>query len=157
MTEMLETLNKAKVAAMKAKINVAESDRDAVELRLEVLRGLVGEVDRDSKEKKPRGVLAVLKSENAKRLDSERIYREAGENLRANRERAEAEIVAEFLPTEATKADLQSFIADFVRDNNLQGTGARSIGVVMAGLRGKFENFDSKLASQLVKSEIGAL
>lgn len=154
MTDILENLNAAKIAAMKAKISVDEENRPAVELRLEVLRSLIGEIDRDSKEKKPRGVLAVLKSEQAKRLDSVDIYAKAGENARAEKEQAEASIIAEFLPKSASEAELKDFVSDFVAANGLAGGGGRAVGQVMSALREKFENFDGKLASTIAKSAV---
>lgn len=154
MTDILENLNAEKIAAMKAKISADEENRPAVESRLEVLRSLIGEIDRDSKEKKPRGVLAVLKSEQAKRLDSSNIYAEAGESERAEKEQAEASIIAEFLPKSASEAELTVFISDFVAANGLAGTGSRAVGQVMAALREEFENFDGKLASTIAKSVI---
>lgn len=154
MTDILENLNAEKIAAMKAKISADEENRPAVESRLEVLRSLIGEIDRDSKEKKPRGVLAVLKSEQAKRLDSSNIYAEAGENERAEKEREEASIITEFLPKSASEEELTVFISDFVAANGLAGAGGRAVGQVMAALREEFENFDGKLASTIAKSAI---
>ena len=151
MTEILDRLNAAKTAAMKTKIRSEGADREAADLELDVLRGVIGEIDRDSKEKKPRGVLAVLKSEHKKRVDSAELYAEKEQPARSAREAAEAEIVARFLPKEPTERELQYFIADFVGANGLQGTGGKSIGAVMAVLRDEFESFDGKIASALAR------
>ena len=151
MAEILDELNGAKVAAMKAKMTAEGDERAQAELRLDVLRGVLGEVERDSKDKKPRGIAAVLKSEHSKRVESAKIYGDAGEQARSTREAAEAEIVAEFLPKEPTELELQYFIADFVGANGLVGAGNAGLGQVMAAVRGDFENFDGKLASALAR------
>jgi len=149
MADILNELNAAKTAAMKAKIGASAETKDAAELRLAVLRGIVSEVERDSKEKKPRGATSVLKSEHSKRVESSKIYGDAGQTVRSEREAAEAEVVAEFLPKEPTELELQSFIADYIGANGL--SGPRAMGEVMRVVRDEFENFDGQLASSLTK------
>lgn len=151
MAEILDQLNAAKTAAMKSKMTTSGDERAGAELRLDVLRGVLSEIERDSKDKKPRGIIAVLKSEHSKRVESAKIYGDAGEQARSTREAAEAEIVAEFLPKEPTLLELQSFIVDYISGNGLQGAGNSAMGEVMAAIRGDFESFDGKLASALVR------
>lgn len=149
MADTLNELNAAKTAAMKAKIGASAETKDAAELRLAVIRGILSEVERDSKEKKPRGATAVLKSEHSKRVESAKIYGEAGQTVRSEREASEAEVVAEFLPKEPTELELQHFIADYIGANDL--SGPQAMGEVMRVVREEFENFDGKLASTLTK------
>ena len=148
MAEILDQLNAAKTAAMKAKIAGGE---DGAELRLGVLRSLVSEVERDSKEKKPRGAIAVLKSEHSKRVEVADVYRKAGKDSRAFKELDEARIVEEFLPDEPNAGELESFIAKVVKDKKLQGAGGKGIGQVMAELKGTFESYDGKVASEIAR------
>lgn len=153
MAEILDELNAAKTAAMKAKIGATGAELAATDLRLDVVRGVIGAVTYDTKEKKPRGALAVLKSEHKKRLESAEIYGKAGQKERSDREAAEAEIVAEFLPEEPkgpTELELQYFIADYIGATGLQGD-LSAVGNVMGVIREEFPVFDGKLASQLVK------
>lgn len=154
MAEIVDQLNAAKTAAMKSKMSTQGDEREAAELRLAVLRNVIGEIERDSKEKKPRGALAVLKAEHSKRVESEKIYREALQLDRANREGAEAKIVESFLPYEApapTELELQYFIADYIGANGLEGSGNASLGQIMKVIRDEFENFDGKVASGLAR------
>ena len=151
MAEILERLQAAKTTAMKAKLTASAEERIEADLRLSALRGVLGEIERDSKEKKPRGLTAVLKSEHSKRVDSAKIYKEAGEAERSQREVTEATIIAEFLPQEPTAIELQNFILDYITANGLQGAGNASMGEVMSAIRADFENFDGKLASALVR------
>lgn len=151
MADILDQLNAAKTAAMKAKMTTTGDERAQAELRLDALRGVLGEVERDSKDKKPRGIAAMLKSEHSKRIESAKIYGDAGEQERSAREAAEAKIVAEFLPKEPSALELQNFITDYIGANGLQGAGNAAMGEVMGAVRGDFENFDGKLASALVR------
>lgn len=154
MADILEALDKAKIDAMKAKIGAAdEQSRAVAELRLDVIRGVLGEIERDSKDKKPRGIVAVLKSEHSKRVESTKIYGDAGQDARSTREASEADIVAEFLPKAPTEQELQYFIADYIGANGLSGMGA--MGEVMAAVRSEYDNFDGKLASTLVRKILG--
>lgn len=155
MDEILAKLNAAKTAAMKAKMTTEGAERTAAGLRLDVLRGVLSEVERDSKDKKPRGVLAVLKSERSKRAESAKIYGDAGEQDRSDREAAEAEIVGEFLPKEPTELELQYFIADYVGANGLEAAGNAGLGEIMKVLRNEFESFDGKIASELARKILG--
>jgi uncharacterized protein YqeY len=149
MADILNELNAAKMAAMKAKIGASAETKDAAELRLSVVRGILSEVERDSKEKKPRGAIAVLKSEHSKRVESAKIYGDAGQTVRSEREAAEAKVVSEFLPNEPTGEELQHFIADYIGANGL--SGPKAMGEVMRVVREEFDNFDGKLASALTK------
>lgn len=147
MTDILAELNSAKNTAMKAK---ASGNKD-VQLKLDTLRGAIGEIERDSKEKKPRGPLAVLKGEVSKRRATAEIYEKAGEHERAVRENSEGDILQDFLPKEPTELELQHFIADYVGANGLEGAGNKAMGQVMAVLKGEFESFDGKTASALAR------
>jgi len=146
MTDILAALNAAKVAAMKAKANGQDT-----QLKLDTLRGAIGEIERDSKEKKPRGPLAVLKGEVSKRRATAEIYENAGEHKRAVRENSEGDILQDFLPKEPTELELQYFIADYVGANGLEGAGNKAMGQVMAVLKEEFESFDGKTASALAR------
>lgn len=158
MAEVLEQLNAARLKAMKNKIAAVGENRDEAELqknavRLNVVRGLIGEIERDSKDKKPRGGVAILKSERSKRLETAKIYDGASEPARRDVELAEAEIVAEFLPKEPTEQELKDFIAAHIEAHEL--TGPRAMGELMKALRSEFENFDGKAASALAKELLG--
>lgn len=159
MTEILEELNSAKVAAMKLQNSPEEALKRIAELRLTTIRSVLSEIDSDSKAKKPRGVVGVLKAEHSKRVGSATIYgkiaanEESSESDRASaakreaREIAEAAVVAEFMPAEPTESELRAFITSFVIQNGLEGSGNK--GPVMKALREEFASFDGKLASTI--------
>lgn len=151
MAEILDKLNAAKTAAMKAKIAGGEDEKISADLRLGVLRSLVSEVERDTKEKKPRGAIAVLKSEHSKRVEVAEVYRKAGKDSRAFKELDEARIVEEFLPKEPSAGELEAIIAGIVFAKKLQGTGGKGIGQVMAELKSNLDSFDGKVASEITR------
>jgi len=150
MAEILDKLNGAKMAAMKAKI---AGDGDAG-VRLGVIRTLIGEVEKDSKLEHPRGDLAVLKTELKKRKEMAELYEQSSKADRQAQELAEAKVVSEFLPKAPTEAELTEFIAETVKAKELQGKGNKAMGEVMAALRGTYEAFDGKLASSLVRDAL---
>ena len=150
MTDILAERNKAKTAAMKSKL---AGDADA-QSTLSVIRSAIGEVERDSKDKSPRGALAVLKGEVKKREATAVVYDEAGESDRAAIERREAAVLDEFLPKEPTELELQRFIADYVGANGLEGAGNKALGEVMKAVKGEYESVDGKLASTLARKSL---
>lgn len=97
-------------------------------------------------------VLALLQKERAKRLESSRIYAEAGEQDRADREADEAAFIAAMLPREPSEAEVRREVRRF-----LAGTSDRSpkvIGQALAAVREALGPVDGKLASSIVKQEI---
>lgn len=152
MAEILDELNAAKTAAMKAKI-AAGSDDEKLEagVRLGVIRTLIGEVEKDSKLENPRGDLAVLKSELKKRNETAALFRKSGKDSHAFKELAEARVVEEFLPKEPDAGELESFIAKVIKDKKLQGAGGKGIGQVMGELKGAFESYNGKTASEIAR------
>lgn len=154
MADILNELNAAKTAAMKAKIGASAETKDAVELRLSVLRGILSEIERYSKDKKPRSATTVVKSEHSKRVEMAKVFGDAGETVRSEREAAEADVVAEFLPKGPTELELQYFIADYIGANGL--SDPKAVGEVMRVVREEFENFDGKIASALAKKILSA-
>lgn len=147
MTDILAELNKAKTVAMKSKL---AGDADA-QSTLSVIRSAIGEVERDSKDKSPRGALAVLKGEVKKREATAEVYAKAGEHERAEVEREEARVLKGFLPKKPTELELQYFIADYVSANGLEGAGNKALGEVMKVVKEEFDSFDGKLASALAR------
>lgn len=167
MTNILDDLNADKVGAMKLLNHPDESVKRVAELRLTTIRSVLSEIDSDSKSKNPRGVVVVLKAEHSKRIGSADIYHEIVVNsessekdrvsaaVREMREVAEAAVVAEFLPKEPNAQELEAFIINYVGGNGLEGTGRKSMGIVMKALKGEFENFDGKLASSVTMKILG--
>lgn len=74
-------------------------------------------------------VLDVLDSEAKKRRESADAYQEAGRVEAAEKERAEAAIIAEYLPSRLSEDELDQIIAEAVAE--VGATGPKDMGAVM--------------------------
>ncbi|AQA21247.1 GatB/YqeY domain-containing protein [Rhodococcus sp. NPDC055112] len=129
-SSLKSTLRADMTAAMKAK--------DA--LRLQTLRMLLAAVQteevsgKEARELTDEEVLKVLAKESKKRGESAEIYTEAGRGELAATERAEAQIIDEYLPTPLTDAELAD-VADTaiaqVAEEIGERPGMRQMGQVM--------------------------
>jgi uncharacterized protein len=64
--------------------------------------------------------LAVLRRERKRRLEAARAYREAGRQDLAAGEEAEGELIGGYLPAELSEAELESIVAQAVRESGAQ-------------------------------------
>ncbi|WP_072750444.1 GatB/YqeY domain-containing protein [Rhodococcus maanshanensis] len=129
-SSLKSTLRADMTAAMKAK--------DA--LRLQTLRMLLAAIQteevsgKEARELTDDEVLKVLAKESKKRGESAEIYTEAGRGELAATERAEAQIIDEYLPTPLTDAELAD-VADTaiaqVAEEIGERPGMRHMGQVM--------------------------
>lgn len=155
-----EELETAQRDALKARAAAAGDEKESADRRLLAIRGALGalgEAETAGKERRTLtddDQLAVVKKEVAKREQSAGIYDGAGEPGRAAAERAEADVLRAFLPQETSLDEVRAAVAQIVAEKELAGAGGRAIGVVMAELKTRFENFDSRAASQIVKDAI---
>jgi uncharacterized protein YqeY len=81
-------------------------------------------------------VLAVLRSEAKKRSESAEIYEQNGRAESATKERAEAEIIARYLPAAMNDAALSALVADEVAKAVAAGhSGPKAMGGVIKAVR----------------------
>lgn len=120
MGELSERLHTDLTAAMKA--------RD--ELRVSVLRlalaavrtrEVAGETARELSDEE---VVAVLRREDRKRREAAEAFEQAGRADSAARERAEAEIIAEYLPRQLSDDELRALVRTVLADAGLSGPKA---------------------------------
>lgn len=153
--EILDELNKAKVAMMKAKVGASGADLDAVNLRLDTIRGVIGEIDKESKIANARPALSIVKSEYTKRIASSELYAKLDQMERSEREAAEAAVLSEYIPSETSEAELRKFVAEFIAANDLADMGKKALGTVMGAIKSEFDNYDGKIASNVARELIG--
>ena len=79
-------------------------------------------------------VTAVLASEGKKRREAATAFADAERPELAAKERAEAAVIAEFLPEPLTEAEISSLVSDSIARLGVQGDGMRAIGKVMGAL-----------------------
>ncbi len=133
--------------------------RDAMKggekVRVSTLRMLASALQLDAKEGGG-DATAVLSRERKKRLEAAEAYGDAGRTEQAEAERAEAELIAAYLPEQISDAELGSIV-----DEAITATGAASpqdmgrvMGAVMPKVKGRA---DGNRVSAAVRERLQAL
>lgn len=73
----------------------------------------------------------VLSAETKKRREAADAFDGAGRTEQAARERAEAGVIAEYLPAPLTDDELAALVAEAIRSTGSEGQGQRAMGAVM--------------------------
>jgi len=76
-------------------------------------------------------VVAVLSSEAKKRREAATAFDEAGRTEQAAKERAEAGVIANYLPAQLTEAEIAELVAAAIASTGAAGEGMRAMGKVM--------------------------
>lgn len=79
-------------------------------------------------------VTSVLASEAKKRREAATAYDDAGRTELAAKERAEAGIIAEFLPEPLTDADITNLVTTTIAELGVADDGMRAMGKVMGAV-----------------------
>lgn len=97
--------------------------------------------------------LAVLRRERKRRVEAARAYHEAGRDDLAAGEEAEAELIGAYLPAELSEAELESIVAQAVRDSGAQSVKemGQAMKQAMAVVDGRA---DGKRVSGLVRASL---
>ena len=82
-------------------------------------------------------VVSVLASEGKKRREAATAFAEAGRDELADKERAEAAIIAEFLPEPLSDEEITAHVASTIDELGVEGEGMRAMGRVMGALQPK--------------------
>ncbi len=128
MAEVLEQIQADTREAMKG------GDKD----RVTTLRMLTSAVQLDRKEGDG-DELAVLARERKKRIEAADAYAEAGRTDQAEAERAEAELIAAYLPAQISDDELAGIVAEAIASSgaaSMQDMG-RVMGAVMPKVKGR--------------------
>ncbi len=101
-------------------------------------------------------VIKVLQAESKKRLESAEIYEQNGRSEAAAKERAEAEVLAQYLPAAIDDAALAAVVADAVAAAAAAGnTGMKAMGVVVKAVREKVgSSADGSKIADMVKAAL---
>lgn len=122
--------------------------------RVGMLRMLTSSLQQDEKEGNGDAV-AVLQRERKKRIEAAEAFASGGRPEQAEAERAEAELIAGYLPEQISDSELEQLVAAAI-----DSTGAadvkemgKVIGVVMPQVKGRA---DGKRVSTMVRERLGA-
>jgi uncharacterized protein YqeY len=121
--------------------------------RVGALRLILSELQKAAKEGQD-DELAVLRRERKRRLEAARAFDDGGRDDLAAGERAEAELIAAYLPAELSDSELQAIVRQAVADS---GAGSpKEMGVAMKSAMAAVDGrADGKRVSGLVKAALG--
>ncbi len=98
-------------------------------------------------------VLAVLAKEVKKRQESADLYRQGGDNDRAEAELAEKAIIESYLPAQLSEADLTELVNEVIAS----GGGSQPIGAVIGQVKQKAgPTADGATIARIVKEKLAA-
>jgi uncharacterized protein YqeY len=98
-------------------------------------------------------VITVLSREAKKRREAVEAYTQAKRDDLANKEKAEAAVIALYLPEQLSEADIKKLINEAIAETNASGPGG--MGLVMKALQPKIAGkADGGLVSSMVKAAL---
>jgi uncharacterized protein len=124
---------------LRADLTASMKARDA--LRSSTLRMLLTSITnaevagKEQRELSDEDVIGVLSTEAKKRREAAEAYDEAGRRESADKERAEAGIIAEYLPEQLDESAIRDLVADTIASLGVAGDGMRAMGRVMGTLQ----------------------
>lgn len=120
--------------------------------RVAALRLLLSELQKDAKEG-ANDEVAVLRRERKRRLEAAETYREAGRDELEAGERAEAELIAGYLPAELSDDELQAAVAAAIEQTG--ASSPKDMGQVMKQVMASVgDRADGRRVSQAVKAAL---
>lgn len=143
------------IARIEEELKDAMRARDAVRvstlrLTLSALRAAEKELQRPLKEEEE---LQVLQRERKRRLESIRVFREAGRDEQAKQEEAELAVLEALLPEPLSEEALERIVDDAIAETG--ATSLRDLGRVMADVMPQVAGrADGSVVSQLVREKL---
>jgi uncharacterized protein YqeY len=150
-SEMKQRLHDDMTAALKARDEIRKST-----LRMALTAVTKAEVaGKEARELSDAEVLDVLTAEAKKRRESVTAYRDAGREELADKEQAEADILAEYLPEQLTAEEIAVLVTETIAETGAAELGPRGIGKVMGALQPKVKGkADGGAVSAEVKRQL---
>jgi len=145
---------------LRADLTASMKARDA--LRSSALRMLLTSITnaevagKQQRELSDEDVIGVLSTEAKKRREAAEAYDEAGRPESADKERAEAGIVAEYLPEQLDEAQIRDLVSETIAALGVSGDGMRAMGRVMGTLQPKVKGrADGAAVAAEVRRQLG--
>jgi uncharacterized protein len=127
MAELKERLRADLTTAMKARDSLRSST-----LRMLLTAITNAEVSgKQARELDDQQVVDVLSTEVKKRREAATAYDEAGRQELADKERAEAEVITDYLPEQLSEEEVRAIVTAAVESTGAAGEGMRAMGKVM--------------------------
>jgi uncharacterized protein YqeY len=101
-------------------------------------------------------VVGVLSSEAKKRREAAEAFADAGRDDSAAKERAEADVIAEYLPAQLGADEISALVSETVDALGARGEGMRAMGKVMGALQPKVKGrADGGAVAAEVRRQLG--
>ena len=101
-------------------------------------------------------VIGVLSAENKKRREAADAFEDAGRADSAAKERAEAAVLADYLPAQLDAAEISRLVSEAVERTGAAGEGMRAMGKVMGVLQPQVKGrADGGVVAAEVKRQLG--
>ena len=155
----------ARMSALKDQLrsDLTTSIKARDELRSSTLRMVLTAVTnaevagKESRELTDEDVLGVLTSEGKKRREAAQAFGEAGREEQAAKERAEAAVIAAYLPEQLSAEEIEGLVTATVDELGVRGDGMRAMGRVMGALQPKVKGrADGGAVAGEVRRQLGA-
>jgi uncharacterized protein YqeY len=145
---------------LRADLTTAIKARDTVRsstLRMALTAITNAEVaGKEARELTDEDVLGVLGSEGKKRREAAEAFDEAGRTEQAAKERAELEVLAQYLPEQLTVEEIVALVTEVVESTGARGEGMRAMGKVMGALQPKVKGrADGAVVAAEVRRQLG--
>jgi uncharacterized protein YqeY len=101
-------------------------------------------------------IVGVLSSESKKRREAAEAFDLAGRADSADKERAEAEVLADYLPAQLSDAEVSDLVAQTIETLGAGDQGMRAMGKVMSALQPQVKGrADGSLVAAEVRRQLG--
>ncbi len=151
MAELKDRLRSDLTTAMKARDGLRSST-----LRMALTAVTNAEVaGKEARELTDEDVIFVLSAEAKKRREAAAAFADAGREESAAKERAEAEILAEYLPTQLSEREVADLVTAAIVELGVAGEGPKAMGRVMGALQPKVKGrADGAVVAAEVKRQL---
>jgi uncharacterized protein YqeY len=110
---------------------------------------------KEARELSDADVLGVLSSESKKRREAAEAFGSAGRAEQAEKERAEAAVIAGYLPEQLTEDEVVELVSATIDDLGVREDGMRAMGRVMGALQPKTKDrADGGVVAAVVRAQL---
>ena len=143
----------------KLQSDLTQSMRERDELRSSTIRMILTSIrneevaGKEARELSDAEIITVLSREAKKRREAAEAFEAAKATDRANSERAEGAVIAEYLPQQLSEAEIKNLILAAIQETG--ATSPAQMGIVMKALQPKIAGrAEGGVVSSLVKSQL---
>ena len=153
MSDLKDRLRADLTAAMKARDEVRSSTLRMV-LSAITNAEVAGKVARELSDD---DIVGVLSTEAKKRREAATAFRDGGREEMADKETAEAQVIADYLPAQLSEEEVADIVTSAIAQAGVAGQGMRAMGTVMGMVQPQVKGrADGALVAAEVRRQLGA-